>query len=138
MLFQISDGQIGFSLGQTNYNLKDTDSITYTFSQKNNLTRGASGENKIGIPVKEGLKEGDMADVRVVDCDKNVYKLLDSCFLNQTRISLWFIDKKTGGGLTFKDAIITDKPLQTEIAEGIDSLHFILKVKSFNVELKIK
>ena len=36
MLFQISDGQIGFSLGQTNYNLKDTDSITYTFSQKNN------------------------------------------------------------------------------------------------------
>ena len=138
MLYQISDGQIGFSLGQTNYNLKDTDSITYTFSQKNNLTRGASGENKIGIPVKEGLKEGDMADVRVVDCDKNVYKLLDTCFLNQTRISLWFIDKKTGGGFPFKDAIITDKPLQTEIAEGIDSLHFMLKVKSYNVEPKIK
>lgn len=138
MLYQISDGQIGFSLGQTNYNLKDTDSITYTFSRKNNLTRGASGENKIGIPVKEGLKEGDMADVRVVDCDINVYKLLDTCFLNQTRISFWFIDKKTGGGLTFKDAIITDKPLQTEIAEGIDSLHFMLKVKSYNVEPKIK
>jgi hypothetical protein len=138
MLYQISNGKAGFTLGSTNYELGDVDSIDYTYSRKNNLTRGASGENKIGIAVKEGLKDADMADIRVVDCSVAVYNLLENLFKNGTRINVWFIDNKTGGGYTFKQAVITDKPRQTQIAEGIDSLNFMLKVKSFDVVDKIK
>jgi len=138
MLYQISNGKAGFTLGSTNYELGDVDSIDYTYSRKNNLTRGASGENKVGIAVKEGLKDADMADIRVVDCSVAVYNLLENLFKNGTRINVWFIDNKTGGGYTFKQAVITDKPRQTQIAEGIDSLNFMLKVKSFDVVDKIK
>ena len=138
MLYQISNGKAGFTLGSTNYELGDVDSIDYTYSRKNNLTRGASGENKVGIAVKEGLKDADMADIRVVDCSVAVYNLLENLFKNGTRINVWFIDNKTGGGYTFKQAVITDKPRQTQIAEGIDSLNFMLKVKSFDVIDKIK
>jgi hypothetical protein len=138
MLYQISNGKAGFTLGSTNYNFSDVDTIDYTYAKKNNLTRGASGDNKVGIVVKEGLKEADMADIKVVDCSVAIYNLLENCFKDGTRINVWFIDNKTGGGFTFKQAIITDKPRQTQIAEGIDSLHFMLKVKSFDVVDKIK
>ena len=53
-------------------------------------------------------------------------------------VDVWFIDNKTGGGFTFKQAVITDKPRQAQIAEGIDALNFMLKVKSFDVVDKIK
>ena len=107
-------------------------------SKKNNLTRGASGNNKVGILVKEGLKDADMADIRITDCSVAIYNLLENCFKNGTRINVWFIDNKTGGGFTFKQAVITDKPRQAQIAEGIDALNFMLKVKSYDVVDKIK
>jgi hypothetical protein len=138
MLYQISDGKAGFTLGSTNYEFSDIDSIDYTYSKKNNLTRGASGNNKVGILVKEGLKDADMADIRITDCSVAIYNLLENCFKNGTRINVWFIDNKTGGGFTFKQAVITDKPRQAQIAEGIDALNFMLKVKSFDVVDKIK
>jgi hypothetical protein len=138
MLFQISNGDAGFTLNLQKYDFKDVDNITYTFSKKNNLTRGASGTNRIGIPIKEGLKDPDMCDIKIVDCSVVVYNLLLSCFENQTRINVFFIDKKTGEGYTFKNSVITDKPRQGEIAEGIDAIHFMLKVKSFDVREKIK
>ena len=138
MLYQISDGKAGFTLGKTNYELGDVDSIDYTYSRKNNLSRGASGNNKVGIVVKEGLKDADMADIRITDCSVEIYNLLENCFTNQTRINVWFIDNKKGGGFTFKQAVITEKPRQPQIAEGIDALNFMLKVKSFDVVDKIK
>ena len=137
MLYQISDGKAGFTLVRTNYEFSDVDSIDYTYSKKNNLTRGASGNNKVGIVVKEGLKDADMADIRITDCSVDTYNLLVNCFTNQTRINVWFIDNKTGGGFTFKQAVITDKPRQTQIAEGIEALNFMLKIKSFDVVDKI-
>jgi len=79
-----------------------------------------------------------LVDLRAVDCSVAVYNLLENLFKNGTRINVWFIDNKTGGGYTFKQAVITDKPRQTQIAEGIDSLNFMLKVKSFDVVDKIK
>jgi hypothetical protein len=138
MLYQISDGKAGFSLGQANYTFSDVDTIDFTYSKKNNLTRGASGDNKVGILVREGLKDADMADIKIVDCSIAIYNLLNDCFINGTRINVWFIDNKTGGGFTFKQAAITDKPRQTQIAEGIESINFMLKVKSFDVSDKIK
>jgi len=138
MLFQISNGDAGFSLNGLNYTFKDVDNITYTFAKKNNLTRGASGTNRVGITVKEGLKDADMCDIKIVDCSVAIYKLLLSSFEKQTRINVWFIDKKTGEGYTFKNSVITDKPRQGEIAEGIDAIHFMLKIKSFDVSEKIK
>lgn len=138
MLFQISNGDAGFSLNGVNYTFSDVDNITYTYAKKNNLTRGASGTNRIGIPVKENLKDADMCDIKIVDCKVSIYKLLLDCFETEKRISVWFIDKKTGEGYTFKNSLITDKPRQGEIAEGIDAIHFMLKIKSYDISEKIK
>ena len=111
-----------------NFHILTSFTLVEVDSKKNNLTRGASGNNKVGILVKEGLKDADMADIRITDCSVAIYNLLENCFKNGTRINVWFIDNKTGGGFTYKQAVITDKPRQAQIAEGIDALNFMLKV----------
>ena len=135
--FQINEGDAGFSFNGVNYTFSDTDTIQYTYSKKNHLTRGASGTNRVGIAYKEGLKTADTCEIRVVDCSVAIYKLLLSIFDNADRINVWFVDRKTGEGYTFKNSVVRDKPRQGEIAEGADPISFMFAVESFDVSEKI-
>lgn len=134
--FQISGGDAGFSYNGANYTFTDVDTVEYTYSKKNHLTRGASGQNKVGISYKEGLKTPDSADIKVVDCSVAIYNLLQTIFDNAERISVWFIDRATGEGLTYKNAVIRDKPLQTSIGESEDTIGFMFAVESYDLAPK--
>lgn len=136
-IFQISNGDAGFTYNDVNYTFSDADNINYTYARKNHLTRGANGQNKVGISYKEGLKTPDVAECKIPDCSVAIYKLLLDIFNNSGRINFWFIDRATGEGFTFKNAIIRDKPRQTEISETEDSIGFMLAVESFDVSEKI-
>ena len=136
-LFQISQGDAGFSYNGANYTFSDVDTLEYTYNKKNHLTRGASGQNKVGITYKEGLKTPDALEIRVVDCSVAIYKLLLSIFNEGGRISAWFIDRATGEGMTFKNAAIRDKPRQSSIGESEDTIGFTLGVESFDVTEKM-
>jgi hypothetical protein len=136
-LFQISEGDAGFSYNGANYTFSDVDTLEYSYNKKNHLTRGASGQNKVGITYKEGLKTPDTLEIRVVDCSVAIYKLLLTIFNEGGRISTWFIDRSTGEGMTFKAAAIRDKPRQTSIGEGEDTIGFTLGVESFDVTEKM-
>jgi hypothetical protein len=136
-LFQINQGDAGFSYNGANYQFTDVDTIQYTYNEKNHLTRGASGQNRVGIAYKEGLKTPDTAEIRVVDCSVAIYKLLLQLFKDATPLSVWFVDRKTGEGFTYKNAVIRDKPRQGEIAEGADAISFMFNVESFDVSEKI-
>ena len=135
-IFQISQGDAGFSYNDINYTFSDVDTIDYTYSRKNHLTRGSSGQNKVGISYKEGLKTADMAEARIVDCSIEIYNLLLTIFKEESRISFWFVDRKTGEGFTFKNAAVRDKPRQTSIGESVDTIGFTLGVESFDVTEK--
>lgn len=136
-MFQISDGDAGFSYNDVNYTFSDVDSIAYTFAKKNHITRGANSTNKEGIEYTEGGKTPDVAEVKVVDCSVSIYKLLLTIFNTKgARISFWFIDRATGEGYTFKSAKIRDKPRQTVIDESEESIGFMFAVESFNVTEK--
>lgn len=134
--FQINQGDAGFSYNGVNYNFSDVDTIQYTYNKKNHLTRGASGQNKVGIAYKEGLKTADVCEIKIVDCSIAIYKLLLSLFENSNRISVSFIDRATGEGFTFKNSLIRDKPRQTEISESVDTISFMLAVESFDITEK--
>jgi len=136
-LFQISQGDAGFSYNGSNYTFSDVDTVDYTYSRKNHLTRGASGQNKVGIAYKEGLKTPDMAEVKVVDCSIAIYNLLLTLFNNQSKLNFWFIDRATGEGFTYKNAIIRDKPRQTSIGESEDTIGFMFAVESFDITEKL-
>jgi len=135
-LFQVNQGDAGFSYNGKNYTFTDFDTIEYTYNEKNHLTRGASGQNKVGIAYKEGLKTPDSAEVRVVDCSIEIYNLLLTIFKEAGRLSFWFIDRKTGEGLTYKNATIRDKPLQTSIGESEDTIGFMFAIESFDLTPK--
>ncbi len=135
--FQISEGDAGFSLGDGNYTFTDVDTIQYTYNEKNHLTRGASGQNRVGVDYKEGLKTPDTAEIRITDCSVAIYKLLLQVFKDRSRINVWFIDRTTGEGYTYKNCVVRDKPRQTEIAEGAESIAFMLAVESFDVSEKL-
>ena len=136
-LFQISEGDAGVSIVGVNYTFSDVDSIEYTYNRKNHLTRGASGQNKLGISYSEGLKTPDTAEIRVVDCSVEIYNLLLLIFNDKKRLNVWFIDRSTGEGLTHKNAVIVDKPRQTSIGEGEDTIGFSFMVESFDVTEKL-
>ena len=136
-IFQISQGDAGFSSGGVNYDFSDVDTIDYTYNKKNHLTRGASGQNKVGIAYKEGLKTPDVAEVKVVDCSIAIYNLLLSIFNDASRINFWFIDRTTGEGYTMKNAAIRDKPRQTSIGESEDTIGFMFAVESFDMTEKL-
>lgn len=136
-IFQINQGDAGFSYNGVNYTFSDVDTIDYTYSKKNHLTRGASGTNKLGITYKEGLKTPDAAETKVVDCSVAIYKLLLTIFNDSSRINFWFVDRTTGEGFTFKNAAIRDKPRQTSISENVDSISFMFAVESFDVTEKL-
>lgn len=135
-IFQINQGDAGFSYNGANYQFSDVDQIAYTYSEKNHLTRGASGQNKVGIAYKEGMKTPDYAEVTVKDCSVAIYNLLQTLFKDAGRISFWFVDRKTGEGLTYKNAIIRDRPLQTSIAESEESISFMFAVESYDLTPK--
>jgi len=134
---QISQGDAGFSFGGVNYTFSDVDTIDYTYSKKNHLTRGASGQNKLGIAYKEGLKTPDAAEVKVVDCSVAIYNLLLTIFNDASRINFWFIDRTTGEGFTYKNATVRDRPRQTSIGESEDTIGFMFAVESFDVTEKL-
>lgn len=135
-IFQVNQGDAGFSYNGVNYTFADFDTVNYTYAQKNHLTRGANGLNKVGIAYKEALKTPDVIEIKVVDVSVDIYRLLQTIFNDQARISAWFIDRITGEGLTYKNAIIRDKPLQTSIGETEDTIGFMFTCESFDLSPK--
>lgn len=127
----------GFSYNGVNYNFRDLDSVAYTYNQKTHLIRGANATNKRGILQQEGGKTPDVAEYTVVDCTKEIYRLLLSIFERKERIDAFFIDRSNGEYIIFKDAVIRDKPRQTNVAEDDTSHSFVFAVESFNVTEKV-
>ena len=136
-MFQIWNCEGGFSYKGQNYKFKDLDSVAYTYSRKNHLIRGANATNKMGILSQEGSKTPDSAEYTVMDCSKAIQKLLLTLFENKERIDAFFIDRNTGEYFIYKDAVVRDKPRQTNVAEDDTSHSFIFAVESFNVTEKL-
>lgn len=127
----------GFTYNGVNYNFRDLDSVAYTYNQKTHLIRGANATNKKGILQQEGGKTSDVAEYTVVDCAKSIYTLLLGIFERKERIDAYFVDRTNGEYIIFKDAIIRDKPRQTNVAEDDTSHSFMFAVESFNVSEKV-
>lgn len=136
-MFQIWNCEGGFTYNGQNYKFKDMDSVAYTYSRKNHLIRGANAQNKMGILSQEGSKNPDTAEFTVMDCSKAIQKLLLTIFENKERIDAFFIDRNTGEYIIFKDAVVRDKPRQTNVAEDDTSHSFVFAVESFNVTEKM-
>lgn len=136
-MFQIWNCDGGFTYNGVNYKFKDLNSVAYTYSQKNHLIRGANATNKMGILSQEGGKTPDVAEYEVQDCSKEIYRLLLQLFEERQRIDAFFIDRRTGEYIIFKDAIIRDKPRQANVAEDDTSHSFMFAVESFNVSEKV-
>lgn len=137
-MFQIWNCEGGFSYNGINYKFKDMDSVAYTYSRKNHLIRGANATNKKGILSQEGSKNPDTAEYTVMDCSKAIQKLLLRLYNDKERIDAFFIDRNTGEYFIYKDAVIRDKPRQTNVAEDDTSHSFIFAVESFNVTEKLR
>lgn len=136
-MFQIWNCEGGFTYNGVNYKFKDLDSVAYTYNLKNHLIRGANATNKMGILSQEGGKTPDTAEYTVVDCSKAIYSLLLQLFEERQRIDAFFIDRRTGEYIIFKDAIIRDKPRQANVGEDDTSHSFMFAVESFNVTEKV-
>lgn len=136
-MYQIWNCEGGISHNNVNYKFNDLDSVTYTFNLKKHLIRGANATNKRGIKSHEGGKVADVAEYNVVDCSKELYSLLLRLYENETRIDAYFVDRNTGEYIIFKDALIRDKPRQTNVSEDDTSHSFVFAVESFNVTEKV-
>lgn len=132
-MLQVQNCVCGFVYNDTTYEFSDFDVLNFTYNTRNRLTRGANGANKKGISYKEGVKTADALSITIMDCEVETYDLLLKLYEKEERILFFITDKETGKRMTMGDAIITDKPRQTTVGEGEESLTFTLNLESFNV-----
>ena len=135
-LLRVYDCDAGITVNDVKYDILDHDGVTYTHNLVKHLGRGANGTNKKGYVYQEGTKTADLAELTVRDCSMEFYKMVKNCHDNNTRIEFWFLDRKTGEGYTYKQALISQKPRQTTITDDEASMSFVLAVESFDVKEK--
>ena len=124
----------GVTINGTNYEFDHFDQVTFTVSQMKHITRGANSKNKTGIDIEENNKQPDTAAVTILDISADLVKLLNKCYEDDTRITLWFIDRANLGKVQYNNAKIQQRVQQLNIGESEDNLNVTLTVESFDVD----
>lgn len=139
LLKQIRDCvvEIGFVEGSP-MPLTSVDQVAFTWGEARGLAQGYSAARSrgMGISFLES-KDGDQVDVTVVEASKELYNRLLTAWDNDERIDVIITFNNTKDRIVFNNAELVNKPAQTTIGIGRDTISFHLVAVSFDVEPNI-
>jgi len=126
--------EVGFVDG-TPMPFTSVDGVTFTWGETRGLAQGysAARQRGMGISFLES-KDGDTADVTVVECSLELYNRIQRAWNNDERIDIIITFNGTKDRIVFNNAQITSDPAQTTIGIGRDTIQFHLIGISFDVE----
>lgn len=137
LLKQIRDCvvEIGFVDG-TPIPFTSIDRVDFTWGETRGLAQGYSAARSKGMGISYlESKDGDVADVTVVECSRELYNRIVEAWDNDERIDIIITFNGTKDRIVFNNAEITSKPAQTSIGIGRDTISFHLVGVSFDVDL---
>jgi hypothetical protein len=130
---KIYNCDFGITVNGTKYEFSDVGEVTIEDPEKNRLTRGSNGKNVQGLVYKEGVKEPKKWTSPILNMSADLKGLLDSIFIDQTRVEVWAIDRTDGSGKTAKNAVLCNRPQQLTLNDTPDSMNVQLEFESFDI-----
>lgn len=132
MIFKIYNCDFGIKVNGTSYEFTDVAEVTIEDPEKNRLTRGSNGKNTLGLAYKEGAKEPKKWTIPILNMSADLKGLLDSVFIDQTRVDVYCIDRTDGSSKMAKQAVLCNRPQQLTLNDTPDSMHVQLEFETFD------
>lgn len=132
MIFKIYNSDFGVKVNGQSYYFDHVDSLVIDDPESNKLTRGANASNKVGLAYKEGVKDPKKWTVKILGMTTEIKTLLDQCYVDQTRVDVFCIDRGDGSSKTGRDCVLSQQPQQLQIDETPESLATDLIFETFN------
>lgn len=130
---KLYDCKVGVEIAGVNYEFEHVRSVTIENPERNNLMRGANAPTSGGISFMEGMMEPKTITIPVIDMTTELFNLLKDCFKNQTRLTVFTVDKQ-GQMTTAKQSVLAQTPLQLTLDDSAESMDISLEFVSFLVE----
>ena len=112
------------------------DSATFEDPERKHLTRGSSGQNKTGLIYTEAIKDPKTLTVAFIGISQEMAAMLADMYEQEERTDFKIIDRKTGQMRSFKEAIISQRPLQGTMSDGAEEQTVQVIFESYQVEDK--
>lgn len=112
------------------------DSATFGDPERKHLTRGSSGQNQTGLIYTEGIKDPKTLTVSFIGLSEEMAALLADMYEQEERTDFKIVDRKTGRRRSFKQALISQRPLQSTMSDGAEEQTVQVIFESYQVENK--
>lgn len=132
MIFKIYNCDFGIKYNGTNYDFPDVAELTIEDPEKNRITRGSNGSNKLGLAYKEGVKEPKKWTIPILNMTADLKGLFDSIFDAQGRVDCYCIDRTDGSSKMAKQAVLCNRPQQLTLNDTPDSMNVSLEFETFD------
>lgn len=133
MIFKLYNCDIGVDVDGTRYNFDHVQEVQIEDNERNRLTRGANASNKIGLVYKDGLKDPKRITIPIMNMSVALKALLDQIYNDQTRVTLFIIDRDNGGSKMGKNAVLSNLPQQLQLDETAEAMNVSLEFETFDL-----
>lgn len=133
MIFRLYDCDVGIKIDGVAYEIPNVVEVVIEDPERNRLTRGNNPNNKVGITYKDGMREPKRWTMPFMNMSADLKSLLDSAFVDQTRLEVYAISRKDGSSKMAKNAILSNRAQQVTLDDSAESMHVSLEFESFDL-----
>lgn len=135
---KIYNCDFGIKYNGTNYDFTDVAELQIEDPERNRLTRGSNGTNKVGLSYRDGIRDPKRWTIPIMNMSIALKEVLDRVYETQDRIECYCIDRKTGSSKIAKSAVLSNKPQQLTIDESAESMQVALEFETFDSSETLK
>jgi len=134
MIFKLYNCDVGIKVDGVAYEIPHVVEVQVEDPERNRLTRGNNPTNKVGITFKDGIREPKRWTMPFMNMTLALKTVLDSAFVDQTRLEVYAISRDDGSSKMAKNAILSNRPQQLTLDDSAESMHVSLEFESFDID----
>lgn len=133
MIFKLYECDVGIKVDGVGYEIPNVVEVQIEDPERNRLTRGNNPNNKVGITFKDGIRDPKKWTMPFMSMSADLKGVLDSAFVDQTRLEVYAISRKDGSSKMAKNAVLSNRPQQLTLDDSAESMHVSLEFESFDL-----
>jgi hypothetical protein len=133
MIFKLYECDVGIKIDGIAYEVPNVVEVQVEDPERNRLTRGNNPNNKVGITFKDGIRDPKKWTMPFMSMSADLKGVLDSAFVDQTRMEVYAISRKDGSSKMAKNAVLSNRPQQLTLDDSAESMHVSLEFESFDL-----
>ena len=133
MIFKLYECDVGIKVGGVAYEVPNVVEVQIEDPERTRLTRGNNPNNKVGITFKDGIRDPKKWTMPFMNMSADLKGVLDSAFVDQTRLEVYAISRKDGSSKMAKNAVLSNRPQQLTLDDSAESMQVSLEFESFDL-----